>query len=274
MTSPSRQPRPPASSPATPETSQAAQVAAALLVSAAISKLWPDHLVPGQVPALKAAVAQEVRNHAQASAALSVRQYARARQAAGETSTYRTQVATLPSVADIGAMVDAALREAGVTLDGNDGPALADAKARVAKAAEDTVFDTGVRTILENAGRDRAARGYARIPEPNACAFCAMLASRGAVYKAERAGRRGKTGDSFGTSNAKFTDHPDVLPSSIKVHDNCRCHPEPVFGAYEAPARVREAEATYKAASKAGGGRKAVTIRFRQMVEGRYHPDK
>jgi hypothetical protein len=253
-------------------------MALAALVVPAVLKLWPSVLSPANLPAFKAAVTQEVRDHAAASGALAQRQYRRQRSAAGETSTFRVALATLPSEAEIGELVDAALREAGVqlgaevTADSPAGTALADAKARLAKAAEDVVFDTGVRTILGNADRDRAARGYARIPEPNACAFCLMLATRGAVYKADRRGRR--TGDSFAASNAKFTDHPDALPSSIKVHDNCRCHPEPVFGVYEAPARVREAEDTYKAASKAGGGRKAVAIRFRQMVEDRYHPDK
>jgi hypothetical protein len=254
-------------------------MALAALVVPAVLKLWPNVLSPTNLPAFKAAVTQEVRDHAAASGALAQRQYRRQRTAAGETSTFRVALATLPSEAEIGELVDAALREAGVDLGKNssaapDTGALADAKERLAKAAEDTVFDTGVRTILGNAGRDRAARGYARIPEPEACAFCLMLATRGAVYKAERAGRRGKTGDSFAASNTKFTDHPDALPSSIKVHDNCRCHPEPVFGVYEAPARVREAEDTYIAASKAGGGRKAVAIRFRQMVEGRYTPDE
>jgi hypothetical protein len=239
----------------------------AALVVAAIAKLWPNFLSTRNVPAFKAAVAQEVRSHAQASGALAQRQYRRQRSAAGEISTYRTSLATLPSAAEIGTMVDEAL--AGLDLGTAEDTAIADAKARLAASAEDVVFDTGVRTVLENAGRDRAARGYARIPEPGACAFCLMLATRGAVYKATRSRDRG---DSFATSNAKFEDGP--LPSSIKVHDHCRCHPEPVFGVYEPPARVREAEATYIAASKAGGGRNAVRIRFRQMVEGRHNPDK
>lgn len=44
---------------------------------------------------------------------------------------------------------------------------------------------------------------YARIPEPNACAFCLVLASRGAVYTKDTVTRRG------GGIHA--------------YHDNCRC---------------------------------------------------
>jgi hypothetical protein len=142
----------------------------AALVAVAIAKLWPSFLLnPARaLPAFKAAVVREVRSGAQASGALAQRQYRRQRTAAGETSTYRTSLATLPAVEDIAAMVEEAL--AGVSLDDPEAETVADAKARLAKAAEDVVFDTGVRTILENAGRDRAARGIARIPEPGACA--------------------------------------------------------------------------------------------------------
>jgi hypothetical protein len=254
----------------------------AALVTAAMAKLWPGFLTnPTRLLQFKAAVATEVRSHAQASGALAQRQYRRQRTAAGETSVYRPAIATLPSLEDIGAMVDEALAGLDLSAPELDGNALADAKARLAKAAEDAVFDTGTRTILDNARGDAKARGYARIPEPNACAFCLMLATRGAVYKADRKGRvangrgqhakgtRHSTGDSFAASDAKFED--GEIPSTVKVHDNCRCHPEPVFTSYEPSARVRAADALWIAAAK--GSRSTATKRFRQAVEGRIPAD-
>ena len=59
-----------------------------------------------------------------------------------------------------------------------------------------------------------AGNGYARQPEPGACAFCLMLASRGAVYaSAEHASRVGAPGvvmRGFAKKGDRF-------------HDNCKC---------------------------------------------------
>ena len=38
-------------------------------------------------------------------------------------------------------------------------------------------------TVALNANRDPRAVGWERVPEPNACKFCIMLAGRGGVYK-------------------------------------------------------------------------------------------
>ena len=55
----------------------------------------------------------------------------------------------------------------------------------------------GRETVMQSAHRDNAA--YARIPEPGACDFCIMLASRGFVYSKDTAG------------------------DTKKFHGNCRC---------------------------------------------------
>ena len=59
-----------------------------------------------------------------------------------------------------------------------------------------------------------AGNGYARQPEPGACSFCLMLASRGAVYaSAEHASRVGAPGvvmRGFAKKGDRF-------------HDNCKC---------------------------------------------------
>lgn len=275
-----------------PPDPQAAHAGLAILVGLAIAKLWPSldllHLRQS-LPAFKAAVTREVQQHAQASATMAARQYRQQRVAAGVGAGFTPRPAPPPPLEQVAAMVDYAVQplwnaevlaqpvtEAGST-------AIADAKARLAAASERLVLDAGQQTIVGNVEADRKARGYARIPEPNACSFCLMLATRGAVYKTDRAGRvangRGRVskgtrhldGDSFAASNAKFKDGD--VPSTIKVHDNCRCHVEPVFGVYEPPASVREADALWISSTRGKSGN-AARIAFRQAVEGRTAPTK
>jgi len=72
------------------------------------------------------------------------------------------------------------------------------------------VLQPGRDTIMTAAHKDKAA--YARIPEPGACKFCLMLASRGFVYSKATAG------------------------DSKKFHGKCRCNAMPVWD--ETRARV------------------------------------
>ena len=72
---------------------------------------------------------------------------------------------------------------------------------------------------------DRKVLGYARFTDANPCHFCALLASRGAVY--------GK--HSFAESDKGFLaskNAPEVPEDYIrisKVHNNCRCTLRPVY---------------------------------------------
>lgn len=61
----------------------------------------------------------------------------------------------------------------------------------------------------------RGAVGYARVIDANPCPFCAMLASRGPVYRS----------NAFTDANALFTGD-----NAFKVHDGCECSLEPVYG--------------------------------------------
>lgn len=62
---------------------------------------------------------------------------------------------------------------------------------------------------------NRGAVGYARVVDADPCPFCAMLASRGAVYRS----------DAFAGSNDLFAGD-----GAFKVHDGCECTLEPVYG--------------------------------------------
>jgi hypothetical protein len=76
--------------------------------------------------------------------------------------------------------------------------------------ANEYALQPGRETVMQAAHADNAA--YARVPEPGACDFCLMLASRGFVY----------TKATVGDEN--------------KFHGKCRCNPMPVWD--ETRARV------------------------------------
>lgn len=64
--------------------------------------------------------------------------------------------------------------------------------------------NAGRETIFATVTRDPEARGVARVTDGKPCAFCALLASRGTVYKSE-------------------------MTAGFKAHDRCGCHAEPVY---------------------------------------------
>lgn len=77
------------------------------------------------------------------------------------------------------------------------------AQAASAQAAMRHVLDGGRSTVTATTHADRRALGWARVVSGRPCSFCAMLAGRGPVYKAE---------------TARFD-----------AHDHCSCASEPVY---------------------------------------------
>lgn len=102
----------------------------------------------------------------------------------------------------------------------------------------------GARDLLASTlERDDRALGWVRVTREGCCAFCGMLASRGAVFK----------GDSFDASDPRFKD--GIVPSDHKVHDNCRCFLEPVFSRTAAlPGRAAEFEQLWYDVTKVFSG--------------------
>lgn len=100
----------------------------------------------------------------------------------------------------------------------------------------------GSRNVVDNVRKvDRRLIGYARVTDSDPCYFCALLASRGAVY----------TRQSFLDVDQKFTPNPNGaknLPEDFsdvaKVHNNCKCTLRPVYSKSQA---MDEAAQHYKA---------------------------
>lgn len=81
--------------------------------------------------------------------------------------------------------------------------------------------DGGRTTILETVKADPVAVGWYRVTDGQPCAFCALLASRGIVYKEQTA--------------------------DFKAHNDCGCTGAPAFQRdQELPAISREAEQVYR----------------------------
>lgn len=85
-------------------------------------------------------------------------------------------------------------------------------------------------TMIGNASIQSVATSAARVPKPGCCAWCGMLASRGAVYSTESAGvvggrgvpvGQGKGRGSFGKGRGIKARGSRAIGESF--HDHCRC---------------------------------------------------
>lgn len=114
------------------------------------------------------------------------------------------------------------------------------------------VLDGGRQLTEAAIANDRLALGYARLPSPGACAFCMMLASRGAVYSkstvlttTSRSRRRG-SGKSF--------------------HEGCNCSMFPVFDReQELPDLIDQANSLYTQASTDAAGTSEILANMRKL---------
>lgn len=80
------------------------------------------------------------------------------------------------------------------------------ALSRLSGSVTRLVLQPARQTVAQSTVRDPARPGFARKPDPDACDWCLMLSSRGAVYLSEQ-------------SAGEMNDY----------HDRCRCEPVPVF---------------------------------------------
>lgn len=85
----------------------------------------------------------------------------------------------------------------------------------VAGAASRHVMDGGRRQLINTADKDEMAVRFHRVTDGNPCAFCAMLAGRGAVYLTRKTAFR--------------TTERSRRGAGEKYHDNCGCSVEPSF---------------------------------------------
>lgn len=227
-------------------------------IAVALSLLDPEN-VEGSLDLVKLAILSVVQFYGRAAAAEALNFYQAERERAGLPAL------PVPIVAPIdAAMVDEALADLLKPV-GAFYPDPQLALDRLSEAAEQLVFEQYRRQLSSATEVDDQATGWARVPNADACSFCLMLAMRGPVYTSKAAAgpnRRSRR-------NSNRPDEAFVGAGAAKVHDNCRCGVEPIFGgAYEPSARVREAQAVWDKVTKGRSGNDARNA-FRQAIEGR-----
>lgn len=191
--------------------------------------------VAGTVDKFRTAVEAIVQQFGRMAVSAAWQHYRRARVAAGITGKPAAPPNPQPVPRDmVSAMVDDVVKRADPV----------EALDTLDAEAERLVLDRGRQAMMDAAAQDAEARGWARVPDPGACWFCIMLATRGAVYRSR--------------STADFQPHP-----------NCRCAVQPVFNRYEPSARVREYQSLYERLKKEYGGGRDLMVAFRQAIEGR-----
>lgn len=130
----------------------------------------------------------------------------------------------------------------------------------LAGSMQRALFNESRETVLENAEAEPGAR-WARHASANACEFCKMVATRGAVYTSEaaagRVGGRGSTG-----KRGKGIRTRGDQAIGDRYHDHCHCIAVPVRPgqSYDPPSYVEEWEADYTRARKAADGNDAKSI--------------
>lgn len=116
------------------------------------------------------------------------------------------------------------------------------------------VLNGGRTTHLELVGNDPEAIGWLRVTDGDPCAFCAMLSSRGPVYRSHQ------SATTVVSPKAKR-----ALGESY--HDHCACSAEAMFSKSQAwPGRGREFQQLWREVAR---GNKDGFKRFRRALEGR-----
>lgn len=239
------------------EEHQVGQATLVSLIPDVLRQAWPlldPHDISGTLPRFIAAVKAIVARYGAASAAAALDYYRHQRVAAGVVAPVALGIA--PSPAD--ALIEDAVRLATATLYGQvTDESVAEAQARLDSAVQHLILDQSRRTIIDATNKDRKAKGWVRVTEPDACSFCLMLALRGPKYRSE--------------ASANFRAHTRSLNGS---GGDCQCHAEPIFTAYEPSARMREVQHLWDNLPSGLSG-KETRKAFRAAVEGRpYLPTK
>lgn len=113
---------------------------------------------------------------------------------------------------------------------------------RLSGSAARMIMDASRDTVEVNGARERV--GFQRMPRPGCCAFCGMLASRGAVYRTEASAGgvvgRGSTRAGFDEQGRRLRgaagggiEARGSMALGSGYHDDCRCVVMPVYSGTE-----------------------------------------
>lgn len=128
------------------------------------------------------------------------------------------------------------------------------AAVKMAGSTSYLTLEGGRQVMQDSIDRDSEATGWSRVTDNNPCAWCAMLASRGPVYKS--AGTAGRN------QNKRFEGDGE-----FKYHDSCACQAWPSFSLEEPFIGVAEKlYDDWRRETRGHGGKHAVNA-FRRWWE-------
>lgn len=242
---------------------QSAQRALSARLAEELGPLW-DLIRLGAfattVPLWIETVIDLLERFARMSGALSADYYEQERELANVRGVFRPAPALIPD-----GKAEASLRWAtkDLWIPEDDNPPPIEDRLEVAErkaegAAQKIVADAGRDTIVEAFDEDDEALGWARMTGPEACAFCALMSSRGPVYHTEETAGLDANDQFSGAGRYKF-------------HNNCDCTVAPIFAGqqWEPPAYVQEWERLYAESTGSAYGTKAKLAAWRKAFEGR-----
>lgn len=188
-----------------------------------------------------------VTRFATASATIAATDYARRRRDAGIRSPITVPRAAPPTIQQFDANLNWALAPL------QDAPQTA--KQNLEGAMTRLSLQAGRETTVQAVQADPQARAWARETRDGCCSFCAMLATRGAIYKSDQTAGR--------NANERF-----VGEGEFKYHNHCHCIAVPVFGTYEKTAHARQWTADWNDLKRQLGYTPSLN-QWRQQFEGR-----
>lgn len=210
-------------------------IRARLLVD--VAKVWPlldPKNLPGSFPGWLNAMRFVVNTYHAESAATAGAFYRQTRERATLSPAPQSLVKVAPLPADD--WLDKAFRYSGPGMLSRDTVRPRTALSTTLGTATRIALDGGRTTVIDSTLADPVAVGWYRVTDGSPCAFCALLASRGVVYK----------DDSFKGSNARFHG-----PGEFKVHNDCGCNVAPAFSrSEELPDVSRQALDVYRSRGK------------------------
>jgi hypothetical protein len=182
-----------------------------------LRRLIDPSRLPDTVPLWMTAVRALIGQYGAASATVAANSYNQQRDAAAAPGRFDAQLSSLPLDEQVEASLRWAVKDLWRQTEEPLDLRLDQAQRRAEAVAQKLVADQGRATTRQAAATDRGAVAYARAAALGSCAFCKLMASRGAVYKnAQTAGR---------DANDLFAGEASV----VKFHDNCHCTILPVF---------------------------------------------
>jgi hypothetical protein len=202
-------------------------------------------------PALKTAIAALIQNRYRQAATLGTTYYQQARQAANVPGVVELASPEMPGDDLVSATLDATgpYGMLGRIKQGQQVAQAAQNSGVIMAGAGQRLITNGARqAVLQSVDADKRAVAWMRVTSANPCAFCSLLASRGAVYRSEAS-------------------------ASFESHAHCACVAAPAFSRADAQAtRNNPLYKQYKQATKGTSGKDAVNA-WRRYWDGQQGRD-